>query len=186
LWARRTLERNVELRDRFESLYLLHAGEVRRFVMRRGGEAGADDVVAEVFLSAWRRLDEVPSRPLPWLLGIARGVLANRRRADERHAALIARLASQTRTAARDDVETSTVLVEALGSLSPSDQELLLLVAWERLSTSELAEALSHPPGLFAHTPHTARKDTGAPTVGAGRWPTPVAAPMPYLRSGQG
>ena len=38
----------------------------------------ADDVIADVFLVAWRRLEEVPADPLPWLLGVARRTLANR------------------------------------------------------------------------------------------------------------
>jgi RNA polymerase sigma-70 factor (ECF subfamily) len=36
----------------------------------------APDVVAETFLVAWRRLDDVPADPLPWLYGVARRVLA--------------------------------------------------------------------------------------------------------------
>jgi RNA polymerase sigma-70 factor (ECF subfamily) len=34
--------------------------------------------VGDVFLVVWRRLEEVPEDPLPWLLGVARRALANR------------------------------------------------------------------------------------------------------------
>jgi RNA polymerase sigma-70 factor (ECF subfamily) len=140
-------------------LYVAHGGAVRTFARRRAGAAEADDVVAEVFLSAWRRMDEVPADPLPWLLGIARGVLSNRRRGQDRNAALIARLMSellgdQNRGASELDV----ALVTALGSLSDGDQELLLLVAWERLSNEQLAEALGLAKGAVAVRLHRARR----------------------------
>lgn len=53
--------------------------------------------MADVFLIAWRRLDELPPDPLPWLLGTARRVLANRRRGEQRAHALRDRLDSQRR-----------------------------------------------------------------------------------------
>ena len=149
----------MERRERFERLYRAHAGAVRMFARRRTGVAEADDVVAEVFLSAWRRLDDVPGDPLPWLLGIARGVLANRRRGEDRHAALIARLMSeQLANSALGDDELDLALIRALGSLSASDQELLLLVAWERLSSEELAQVLGLSKGTVAVRLHRARR----------------------------
>lgn len=48
----------MERRDRFERLYRDYAGVVRTFARRRGDDAEADDVVAEVFLVVWRRLDD--------------------------------------------------------------------------------------------------------------------------------
>jgi len=49
---------------------------VRSYAARRAGLDAADDVVAEVFLTAWRRIDDLPDDPLPWLLGVTRRVLA--------------------------------------------------------------------------------------------------------------
>jgi RNA polymerase sigma-70 factor, ECF subfamily len=70
----------VGSRIRFEALFRDHAGAVRVYAARRAGLGDADDVVAEVFVIAWRRIDDLPEDPLPWLLGVARRVLANRRR----------------------------------------------------------------------------------------------------------
>ena len=138
--------------DRFEAVYLAHAGAVRRFARRRMDPAEADDLVAEVFLTVWRRFDELPADPLPWVLRIARGVLANRRRGDERRAALTARLISE-RPAGSDPVqgEGDLAVVTALSGLSVSDQELLLLVAWERLSTEQLAATLGVSRGGYQY-----------------------------------
>ncbi|HWF23902.1 MAG TPA: sigma factor [Solirubrobacteraceae bacterium] len=63
----------VDARETFERLYREHAGRVKAYGLRRvGSEAAADEVVSDVFLVVWRRLDDVPDDPLPWLLGVAR------------------------------------------------------------------------------------------------------------------
>jgi len=148
----------VEGRDQFERLYRAYAGAVRSFVHRRWSGADADDLVAEVFLAAWRRRDEVPVDPLPWLLGIARGLLANSRRRDARSAALVARLASeQVAGLGRAESELDSATVRAFGLLSDSDQELLLLVAWEGLSREEIAGVLGLTPGTVAVRLYRAR-----------------------------
>ncbi len=73
-------------RVQFEQLYRQHAGAVLAYARRRTTQEAADDAVAEVFLIAWRRVDDVPAEPLPWLLGVARRVLANQRRGERRGA----------------------------------------------------------------------------------------------------
>ena len=84
---------------------------------------------------------------LPWLYGVARNVVANQRRGIGRRRRLAARILSHSseRRAARD-VETSTdgpvEILEALASLSSSDQEVLRLRAWEELTTAEIAIVL--------------------------------------------
>src|ERR1700748_2641964 len=95
----------MDPRERFEALYLAYAGRVRAFARRRTTAYDADDVVAEVFLAAWRRLDDVPPAPLPWLLGVARGVLANRRRAMARGGALRERLINEEMASVGERVE---------------------------------------------------------------------------------
>ena len=65
----------MEAQARFEALYREHGGAVRRYVRRRAEAQSADDVVADVFVVAWRRLSDIPDDPLPWLLGVARRVL---------------------------------------------------------------------------------------------------------------
>jgi RNA polymerase sigma-70 factor (ECF subfamily) len=47
-----------------------------------------DDVVADTFVICLRRIDDVPTSPLPWLYAVARKTLANERRKRERRAAL--------------------------------------------------------------------------------------------------
>ena len=40
---------------------------VRAYALRRAAPDAAQDVVADTFLVAWRRLEEVPDDALPWL-----------------------------------------------------------------------------------------------------------------------
>ena len=115
--------------------------------------------MSEVFLAAWRRVDELPGDSLPWLLSIARGVVSNRRRADRRGVALAERLARERAGVDREpDDGFDTALLDALGSLSDDDRELLLLAAWEELSRAQVAAVLGVPRGTVAVRLHRARR----------------------------
>lgn len=125
--------------------------------------ADAEDVVAEAFVVAWRRLDDMPSGPdaLPWLYGVARRTLANQRRGLLRRARLTARLeqdavASAT-TAGPTPSPAGEAALAALARLKPSDQEILRLVAWEELTHAEIATVLGISVNAVAIRLHRAR-----------------------------
>jgi DNA-directed RNA polymerase specialized sigma24 family protein len=142
----------VGSRIRFEALYGAHCGAVRAFVHRRVAPEVADDVVSEVFVIAWRRLDQAPPDALPWLLGIARGVLANQRRGEARRLALHDRLAASAVARVEHGPGSSggeSEVIRALGSLSERDQELLLLVAWDGLDRAQAAGVLGQHERVF-------------------------------------
>ena len=147
---------------RFDALYREHAGEVRRYVRRRWDAQSADDVVADVFVVTWRRLDDVPNDPLPWLLGVARRMVANRRRGNERDHALRDRIRSEQFRAApsvgADAPSDGEGVWVALSTLSERDREALLLVAWEGLSTARAARVLGVGPNTFAARLYRARR----------------------------
>ena len=138
---------------RFDGMYREYGGAVRRYVRRRWDPQSADDVVADVFVVAWRRLNEVPDDPLPWLL-VARRVLANRRRGADRDRALQDRMRFQPRRAmasAQEDAAAGHRAVgEALAALSEGDREVLLLVAWEDLAPAQAAQVLGIGANTFA------------------------------------
>ena len=141
----------------FEALYARHAGAVRGYAMRRCDPETADDVVADVFLIAWRRRDELPEDALPWLLGTARRVLANHARGQSRRVRLRDRLAAQPVTAAAP-AHVSGRLQAALAGLSERDRELLMLMAWEGLELRQAAEVLGVRPNTLAVRFHRARR----------------------------
>jgi RNA polymerase sigma-70 factor (ECF subfamily) len=132
---------------RFELLYAKHAPAVKAYVLRRVDASAADDVVAEVFVVCWRRFEEIPADPLPWLLGVARRVLSTQRRGERRRGALRDRLVET----ACDSIDVTPevndgVLASALAHLSSTDRELLLLIAWDGLSPAQAATVLGVKP----------------------------------------
>jgi RNA polymerase sigma-70 factor, ECF subfamily len=161
--------------QRFRALYEAHAGAVLRYARRRAFGADAEDVLAEVFLVAWRRLDDVPENGGIWLLGVARRVLANQRRGRTRQLAVRDRLALDTRGGDASTLEPRGAgrVAQALDRLSERDRELLLLLAWEGLTNDEAAGVLQIQPRTLRVRLHRARRrfaqalEEDAPAEGA-------------------
>lgn len=131
---------------RFERVHEEHFEAVRRYAWRRD-PGSADDVAAETFVVAWRRLDEVPQDALPWLIGVARHVRLNLLRSQRRQANLTQALRGISSEATLSDDLSEEGLPDAieaaLAALAPLDREILLLHAWEELERGEIAAALN-------------------------------------------
>jgi len=137
----------VEKRLRFELLYGKYGPAVKAYALRRAEASLADDVVAEVFVVCWRRFEEVPTNPLPWLLGVARRVLSTQRRGEQRRVALHRRLIeSSGEPLIATQANPDHVLGDALARLSETDRELLMLIAWDGLSPAQAAAVLGVKP----------------------------------------
>ena len=143
-------------RDQFELIYHHHAPAVKAYVMRRAPAAAADDVVSDVFTVCWRRLEDVPEDPLPWLIGVAAHVLRTHRRTEARRDRLRDRLTDAEVTLEGPPVEPTT-LGDALAQMRDRDRELLLLVAWDGLSPTEAAAVLGIAPVTVRVRLHRAR-----------------------------
>jgi RNA polymerase sigma factor (sigma-70 family) len=131
-------------RARFRALYDANYTHVLGYALRRTAtREDAEDVVAETFLTAWRRLEEMPvgSGARPWRYGVARKVLANQRRGDVRRTRLRGRLHAADERAPGAELETAGVAV-AFHRLSDRDREVLALAAWEELDAGEIAMVL--------------------------------------------
>lgn len=134
-------------RARFEALASEVYEPVQRYLRRRARSDDAADVLAETLLVLWRRLDDVPSEPVPWCFGVARRCLANHRRGDQRRSRLVERTAAQPAGATSGDPQelidsTEPELAAAMATLSASEAEIVRLWAWERLEPREIAVAL--------------------------------------------
>lgn len=133
---------------------------VRAYALRRAAPDAAQEVVADTFLVAWRRLEEVPDDALPWLYGVARRVLANQRRAAGRSEALEQRIAEAPARESHDPGERmadAELMRLAMGRLSDRSREALMLVAWEGLSGAGAARAAGCSSAAFAVRLHRAR-----------------------------
>lgn len=128
-------------RDRFHALIDRVHDPLYRYLRRRAPIDTADEVMGDVLLTLWRRLDDIPADgELPWSYAVARRALANTRRKTGRHLRLVERLKSQPAAEVMDDrVDVSPELASALERLSPGEKELVKLWAWEGLEPREIA-----------------------------------------------
>ena len=132
--------------DAFRRIYETHYRAVAAYAGRRASPHDAEDVVAETFLIAWRRLEDIPpeSLTLPWLYVVARRVLSQRLRGARRRERLLSRLFGQPSPGPGGDPRqgsaTDPAVHAALSTLRPNDQELLRLAEWEELTHTELAQ----------------------------------------------
>jgi RNA polymerase sigma factor (sigma-70 family) len=153
--------------SRFRRLYEMHYPSLFAYAARRFPDFDeAHDVVADAFLVLWRRLEEAPADEEVglWLYGVMRRVVANRLRARDRRQRLAMRFASIVADIAETTEESvarrlyAETVFDALLQLGEQDREILLLAAWERLSTAELASIYSCSENAAAIRLHRARK----------------------------
>jgi RNA polymerase sigma-70 factor (ECF subfamily) len=144
--------------ERFEQLFRHHHQAVAAYAQRRVPGEMADDVVASTFLVAWRRLDDVPAESLPWLLGVARNVIATQQRGSRRRGALRVRLEGTEPVPPAAVDEPSGRVQSALGRLSDDDREAITLTAWDGLQPAEAAAVLGQSPATFRVRLHRARR----------------------------
>jgi RNA polymerase sigma factor (sigma-70 family) len=170
-----------ERRHRFEAIYAAGFGPILGYVLRRtdNGEDAAD-VVAETFLTAWRRLDDVPpgDRAMLWLYGVARRVLANHRRGERRRSDLSDRLRAELAGVHRDPEFTGQIacIAAAFRSLADADRELLGLVVWEGMDNAQIAAVLGCSRNAARIRLHRARTNFRKAIQAHGGGPQPVLA----------
>lgn len=157
--------------QRFEAIYRAHYAAIVRFAHRRTDPASADEVVAETFTVAWRRLDDVPVDPLPWLYVVARNLLYGEQRSAgraRRNAVSVADAfgAGLGRDPADAYAERERLL-HALSTLSELDREALRLVAWEGLDQRDAAHVLGTTRVAFAMRVSRARRRLAAALAAA-------------------
>jgi RNA polymerase sigma-70 factor (ECF subfamily) len=156
----------VDRRARFEEIYDAYSGLILAYAARRTNDPDAAlDVVSETFMVAWRHVEEIPpaDQARPWLYGVARRVLANHHRGVTRRTRLDERLAAELNARLVHSVESDwsedrELIMAALSALSESDRDLLMLLAWDGLSRSEIAEVLGTSIANVRLRVHRARK----------------------------
>jgi RNA polymerase sigma-70 factor (ECF subfamily) len=147
--------------ERFRSLHLETYADLLRFVERRVPGSEAEDVVSTVFLTAWRRFDELPEDARPWLFAVAHKTMANRTRGWLRRRALDVRVASFEAREPSDDSTDTAVRIDlerAWAALSAADREVLALIAFDGLTAEQGAAVLGCRRSTFAMRLGRARK----------------------------
>ena len=151
---------------RFAALYQAYEPQIYAYCRRRFAADVAEDVLADVFLTAWKKIDSAPSgeAALRWLYRIAYLTASNHRRGFTRRSKLMAKLemigvkfepAVVDQVVVRDEVRNALAL---LGDLRPGDREIIQLSVWERLSIQEISDVLSISSEAATQRLHRARK----------------------------
>ncbi len=141
---------------------------VRRYLARRCDAATADEVLNDVLVVCWRRLDEVPAEPaesIPWAIGVARNLLANAERAQRRRDRLTAKVIALDPpplaildAGSGEPTDDAIAVRDALTRLRRDDAELLRLWAWDELESPQLATVLGISANAAAIRLHRAKK----------------------------
>ncbi len=145
----------------FRAAYETHARAVYRYAVARVGHDVAEDVVGEVFETAWRvRASYDPSRGSvkPWLLGIATNVLARQRKAEgawrrknleiARHASTEAQQAGTEPVHEQVEIAARFALVRRhLMELPRRERVPLLLHVLDEMPYEDIAQVLNLPAG---------------------------------------
>ncbi len=140
---------------RLRSLVAAHSSRVAEYLRRRAhllSDLDTEELLGEVFLVAWRRLDQIPAdAEVAWLIGVARNVQRNARRKEIRRTTMMAKLRPRTAGPSAEDLVVSHhELQVALLRLSSSDRELLFLRYWDGLTIADIAVALTIKPTVVA------------------------------------
>jgi RNA polymerase sigma-70 factor (ECF subfamily) len=150
--------------ERFQALYAEHHARVYAYAVSRVGRQLADEVVSEVFLVAWRRLGDVPTQALPWLLTVARNTACSQFRVSARQRSISAELRAWVTDAelsepdVADAVSERLCVLTALATLPETDRELLTLVAWHGLKPNEAAQVVGCSRAAYFVRLHRARR----------------------------
>lgn len=108
-------DREIDRQACFREVYDECFEKVADYARRRVAASEMADVVSDVFLVVWRRFDDLPpgSEALPWIYGVARRAVSERRRSLLRLERLRVRLGS-LRPLIADDQRQLQILMYAL------------------------------------------------------------------------
>jgi RNA polymerase sigma-70 factor (ECF subfamily) len=151
---------------KFTEIYARYGKQIQAYCARRTDRSQVADAVAETFLVAWRRLDQIEDvdSALPWLYGTAYRVMSNQWRSKARARSLVRRLRdlAVAHPGATDSIvirsEQSELVMLAASRLKAVDREVLRLELWEGLSHSEIAIALAITPDAARQRAFRARR----------------------------
>lgn len=133
--------------DQLGQLWLMRS-EIAAFIRSREADrTTAEEVLAETYVVAWRRLQrgELPADPpsrRPWLFGVAVRTLMNQRRGARRRRHLAQHVAVHLSRADAPPTSDRLEIAEAWAALAPGDREVLALAGAHGSSATELARAL--------------------------------------------
>ena len=148
--------------DEFEKLLADVRSGVERFVRYRlPSQTDADDVLQEVYLSAYRKFPQLKNKDAfkPWIISIARNKCNDYFRAKAAQMEIsIEELSQQELSAGRIGISEVPTVRETLDRLGDKDKQILYLYFWKELPQTEIAKLLEIPVGTVKSRLHMAKQ----------------------------
>ena len=148
--------------DEFEKLLCDVSSGVERFVRYRlPSQADADDVLQEVYLSAYRNFSGLKNKDAfkSWIISIARNKCNDYFRAKAAQMEIsIEELSQQELSTGRLGISVVHTVRETLDRLGDKDKQILYLYFWKELPQNEIAKLLDIPVGTVKSRLHTAKQ----------------------------
>lgn len=144
---------------RLGALYDAHAVPVWRYVVHLTGDrAGADDVVQETLLRAWRTpriLAEDPAATRSWMYTVARHLVVDEARSARRRREIPVPETPESAVRDATDAIFDTMLIEeALAALSEAHRDVVVRAYFGSLTVAEIAQDLTIPEGTVKSRLH--------------------------------
>lgn len=140
---------------RLERLATQMAPELLNYFVRRiDPPTDAADLLSETLLVMTRRAGDLPAdeeQARMWVYGVARRVLSTHRRGKRRQIAMVAQLRQHlwVQHGQQQVADGHELVVSALSTLHPLDQEIIRLIHWDGFSQVEVAQLLDRPQGTI-------------------------------------
>ena len=148
--------------DDFENLLEAERVSVERFVRyRMNVKADADDVLQEVFLTAYQKFPRLRNKDSfkAWIISIARNRCNDYFRAKAAQMEIsIEELSQRELSAGRLGISVVHTVQETLDRLGDKDKQILYLYFWKELPQTEIAKLLDIPVGTVKSRLHTAKQ----------------------------
>ena len=148
--------------DEFEELLEAVRTSVERFVRYRlPSQTDADDVLQEIYFSAYRKFPQLKNREAlkPWIISIARNKCNDyfRGKASQMEIS-IEDLTRKELVIGRRGISVADTVRETLELLGDKDKQILYLYFWKEMPQAEIAKRLDIPVGTVKSRLHTAKQ----------------------------
>ncbi|MGL4256603.1 sigma-70 family RNA polymerase sigma factor [Microbacterium sp.] len=145
--------------ERLAALYDAHAAPVWRYVVHLTGDrAGADDVVQETLLRAWRTpriLAQDPATTRSWMFTVARHLVVDDvRSARRRREVVVDDVPERAQADATETLFEAILIEEALATLSAEHRAVVIRAYYGGLTVAEMAGELEIPEGTVKSRLH--------------------------------
>lgn len=145
--------------ERLAALYDVHAGPIRRYVVRlTGSAASADDVVQETLLRAWRTpriLAQDPATTRAWVITVARHIVIDEARsARRRHEHPVTEVPERASGDETDRLFDAMLIEDALAAISVEHRAVIVAAYYRGRSVEEIADDLGIPGGTVKSRMH--------------------------------